>query len=199
MRTGFFSTDTQQDVIESLQTALEYAERAASDPQKWKWFVIALHSAAQGTMVLVLERGNGLQALTARSRDQWLKAYEARKDLPEVYLNYFMELYQDIKTDAALPYVHSEKFRAQKHHDAAMQKLNDLRNKWIHFTPKMWSIEAIYVVRTTRSVVEVLSFLLTKSQAFFWHDARSAETARFLIDSLGAKLERLETIEDAAG
>lgn len=198
MRTGFFSTDTQQDVIESLQTALEYCERAASDPQKWKWFVIALHSAVQGAMVMVLERGNGLQALTARSREQWLRAYEAKKDLPEVYLNYFMELYQDIRTDAALTYVHSEKFQARKHHDASMRKLNDLRNNWIHFAPKTWSIEALYVIRAARPVVEVLGFLLTKSQAFFWNNPRLAEVARTLLELLSAKLERLETIEESA-
>lgn len=198
MRTGFFSTDTQQDVVESLQTALEYSERVATDPGKWKWFVIALHSAAQGAMVLALERGNGLQALRTRSREQWLQAYEAKKELPEVYLNYFMELYEDVKTGAALPYVHSEKFQAQKHHDASMKKLNELRNKWIHFTPKTWSIEALWIARTSRPVLEVLSFLLTKSQAFFWHDPALADRARSLLESLSSKLDQIETIEAAS-
>jgi hypothetical protein len=198
MRQGFFSTDTQQDVVESLQAALEYSERVSQDPQKWKWFVIALHSATQGAMVLVLERGNGLQALTARSREQWFKAYEARQDLPEVFLNYFMELYEDVKNDAALPYVHSDRFVSEKQRDLAMKKLNDLRNKWIHFTPKTWSIEALYVARTCRPVLEVLSFLLTRSQALFWNHPRLAETARSLLSSLTVKLEEIETIEAAS-
>jgi hypothetical protein len=198
MRAGFFTTDTQKDVVESIEAALEYSHRVSADPHKWKWFVIALHSAVQGAMVLVLERGNGLQALKARSREQWLKAYEARKELPDVELNYFMELYQDIKTDAALPYVMSEKFFARKEHDSSMKKLNDLRNNWMHFTPKTWSIESLYVARTSQPVLEVLSFLLTRSQAFFWSHPGLAERARSVLASLSSKLQEIESIEAAS-
>ena len=148
-------------------------------------------------MVLVLERGNGLQALKERSRKQWVEAYYAEKDLPLVQLNFFMELYRDIKTDAARPYVHSRLFASEPRHDDAMEQLNNLRNDWIHFTPKGWSIEALYVARAAIPVVEVLSFLLTESMAFFWSDPARADSTKALLGSLNKNLRGIESAESA--
>jgi len=74
-----------------------------------------------------------------------------------------------------------------------MGYLNTLRNEWIHFTPKNWSIEVAYVANTSRSTVEVLTFLLTASCAFFWHEPTLAERAAFLLHSLTTRLQEVES------
>ncbi len=62
----FLRTDDRLDTEDSLRKAAQTGALVRSDPREWKWLLLAIHSAVQGTFVLALDRGNGL--LTLRSK-----------------------------------------------------------------------------------------------------------------------------------
>jgi len=42
-----------------------------------------------------------------------------------------------------LCYVHGKKFIVKPDHDWAVKKLNELRNQFVHFAPKGWSLDLL--------------------------------------------------------
>jgi hypothetical protein len=56
----YWSTDTEEDMVSSLEAATDFFSRVATDPSYWKWFIISLHCSAQGSFALALDGGNTL-------------------------------------------------------------------------------------------------------------------------------------------
>lgn len=130
-------TDEREDAVCSLEWALALARRVDGEPHVWKWTILALHNAAQGYMVLALTKGNGLLTLRPRIAKKWMEAYEGRGDFPTEKLDEFLELYAKVKQSAYF----SSPFAASGAQDKSIARLNSLRNDFVHFTPKGWSIE----------------------------------------------------------
>lgn len=72
----YLRTNEEFETANAMKMAAQFAEGLESDPYLWRWVIIALHSAAQGVMVLSLRHGNGLLALSDESYAAWMAAYE---------------------------------------------------------------------------------------------------------------------------
>jgi hypothetical protein len=56
----YLRTDEAEEAVSSLESAAEFLAAVRSDPYRWTWVILALHSAVQGFMILALRGGNGL-------------------------------------------------------------------------------------------------------------------------------------------
>ncbi len=170
-------TNETEEAISALEMLAETAPSLASDSYRWKWAIIAAHNALQGFMVLALRRGNGLLALKDNIAAQWLKAHQEGGQYPVEKLDDFLNLYKKVKSDRMLCYVHSKKFEATQDHDKAVKTLNKLRNEFIHFVPKGWSLELTGLPEVCLSCLEIIEFLGWESGNILWYEEAHGERA----------------------
>ena len=127
----------------------------------WKWVLIALHNALQGYMVLALGGSGSPNILTKECATERMAA-ERRDDdvLPAPKLDNFLNLYKKIKagrklydeqlkvghilprksSDLMMMNVRSQPFKPHGTQTQSVKMLNKLRNDYIHFSPKGWSL-----------------------------------------------------------
>lgn len=188
-RTCWLRTDEYADAEASLRKAAELALRVEDDPAEWKWLLIAVHSATQGMFVLSLSRENCLQTLKSSHAAAWIKAYETGGKWPEkTDLDYFLKLYEKAKKQI------STTCNVTVDHDDALQRLNDLRNGFIHFGPQGWSIELASLPSTCRRSFEVVDALGWKSDFVSWRNQAQSKRARRSIRIALREFARLEKV-----
>ena len=151
----------------------EQIKRAMDETHCWKWAIIALHSGLQGMMVLALKGSNGLNVLSDENKKQWLKWHNSDrcdKARPrDLKLASFLGLYKRIKSDRMKMYVQSRKFRPSETHDRSVGLLNNIRNDFIHFTPKVWGLELEGLPTIATDCLEIAEFLAWESGNVMWH------------------------------
>jgi len=75
----------------------------------------------------------------------------------------FSELYQRVKSNRMCCYISSKPLPSEARYDTAIQDLIDLRNQFIHFVPKSWSITSGHIKTVIVPCLEILRFLLVES------------------------------------
>jgi len=163
-------TDEIEEAISALEMLAEVAPSIIEDSYRWKWIIISLHNALQGFMVLALRQGNGLLVLKDNIAKQWLKAHREGVKCPVEKLDNFLNLYKKVKSDYMLFYSYSRKFEATPNHDRAVKMLNELRNEFIHFVPKGWSLKLTGLPEICLFCLEVIEFLGWKSENILWYE-----------------------------
>lgn len=98
----FLHTDEVEEAVSAIEMVSESVAKTRIDIYRWKWALIAMHSAVQGFMVLALRGSNGLLALKDNSAAAWLAAYECGGQLPEERLDTYENLYEKVKSDRLL-------------------------------------------------------------------------------------------------
>jgi len=191
---GYLQTSHWTDAVTSLEAAHEFVERITVAPHYWKWLIVAVHSAVQGFMALALEQGNSLLVMTDDRRVKWLRAHEKGEEpYPDDRMDAFLSLYEKVKSDDVCRYVGSRKFVPGATHDESMQKLNDLRNNFIHFFPKAWSIELAGLPTICLDCLEIAGFLGWDSMTIIWHEAELSDRGRNAVTALKAGLGKLSS------
>ena len=164
-------TDEIEEVLKTLSACKDFLERACDDIAYWKWVSIALHNAVQGAMVVGLRRTDGFGPIREDIAKKWYKAYRETgetKRIKEKLMN-FLELYEKIKKKGTLQMVSVSCYVPPDNQDLAMEKLNEIRNDFIHFVPKGWSLELSGAPTLCLSVLNVIEFLVTECAAFMMH------------------------------
>jgi len=171
-------TNETEEAISALEMLSEICPTLISDSYRWKWAIIATHNSLQGFMVLALRQGNGLLALKDKISQEWLKAHREGGKYPVEKLDNFLNLYKKIKSDRMLCYVHSKKFIAKDDHNWSVKKLNDLRNEFIHFVPKGWSLELLGLPEICLSCIEIVEFLCWESGNLIFYEQIQKQRAK---------------------
>lgn len=156
-------TDETIEAISALEMLAETAPSLTEDNYRWKWVIIIIHNALQGFMVLSLRHGNGLLALKDKIAEQCLKAYREGDQYPLEKLDNFLNLYKKIKNDR-IRMANGRIFKATPAHDRAVKKLNELRNEFIHFVPKGWSLGLTNLPEICLRCLEIIEFLSLESR-----------------------------------
>lgn len=175
-------TDESREAVLAICMVKEMLNRVSDEPYYWKWVVLALHNALQGFMVLALQGSDGLRVLKDDCAKAWLDAYERGDgNYPEPRLKSFLELYKGIKSDQMRIYGISRPFRPQGTQGRSVNLLNRLRNDFIHYTPKSWSLEISSLPMVVKDCIGVISFLAFESQNVVWHEESMEDETRNLI------------------
>ena len=165
----YLRTDEREEAVRSLEWAELQARSLAVDAYLWKWVLISLHSASQGFMVLALWNGNGLLALRDTVAARWLDAYTKGGPYPTDKLDEFLNLYKKVKNKDNFHVVGAGPFIAGATHDGSFGQLNKIRNEFIHFTPKGWSLELRGLPRVCLDALDLVQFFGWESTAILWH------------------------------
>ena len=193
----YLRTNEQEEAIRSLEWAETQAQFIASDPYLWKWVLVALHNAAQGFMVLALWNGNGLLTLRPKLASKWLTAYESGGPFPVEKLDEFLNLYAKVKNPENFHTIGSGPFNARPNHDFSLDKLNSIRNDFIHFTPKGWSLELAGLPGICLDTLELMQWLGQESTAILWYKPTHRVRAKRAIRRLIGTLQQLAKRSDA--
>lgn len=172
--------------------ASQMAVRAEADLQAWRWFTIALHNASQGFMVLSLRHGNGLLALTDECYAAWMDAYENNKQYPQEKLDSYLCLYKKVKHAETGTIGGNTRFAPKGSQGRSIRRLISLRNEFIHFTPKGWSLEMSGLPRIGIDCAALISFLGWETPNIFWHSAEIKGRAQQSHAQMLASLEGTE-------
>ena len=193
----YLRTNEQEEAVRSLEWAETQAQLIANEPYHWKWVFIALHNAAQGFMVLALWNGNGLLTLRPKIATKWLTAYENGGPFPTEKLDEFLNLYAKVKDAGNFHTKGSGPFNGKHSHDLSLDKLNSIRNEFIHFTPKGWSLELAGLPGICLDVLELMQWLGQESTAILWYKPAHRVRAKRAIRRLMRTLQQLAKRCDA--
>jgi hypothetical protein len=167
----WFRTNEFEEAILSLEKVAESSKLILEDPSQWRWVVVALHNAVQGFMVLALRGSNNLAVLSPKSASEWMEAYQNSTTYPKnEKLDTFLNLYKKIKGDRMIQFGYSKKFAPQGSQGWSIKKLNQLRNEFIHFIPKGWSLELSGMPQICVDCLDIISFLGWDSGNVIWCD-----------------------------
>jgi hypothetical protein len=91
--------------VSAFETLSDDLHRVITDPYRWKWAILAMHSGLQGTMVLALQGSHGLHVLKPEDVTRWLEAHEKGGPYPgDLKLDDFLGLYKKIESDLMIMY-----------------------------------------------------------------------------------------------
>ena len=170
---GWLSTNESAETVSDFEMFAEQLNRITDDRHRWKWAIVALHSGLQGLMVLALKGSNGLNVLHKDDKTRWLEWYhgdQSDKTRPRnLKLASVLQLYRRIKRCKMRIYCGSRMFIPTETQDQSVGKLNALRNKFIHFTPKVWGLELAGLPAIASECLEIAEFLAWKSGNVMWH------------------------------
>ncbi|CAN7514493.1 hypothetical protein LJR166_003688 [Acidovorax delafieldii] len=185
------------DVIDSTAQAAEQAKRLEKGVCSPKWLVVAAHSAAQAAMTCYLNQGDGMTSWRKKDAQAWQNAYEQQQaqsasfqGYPVVRLNFFMELYADVKETAQMKRDARITSSLSGDMDRWMIELNQLRNSLVHFQANRHVVFKQHVVAVTQAASATVN-ALSASPSFPWWWSDEAEHASSLLQ------EHLKTLDSA--
>lgn len=174
-------TDEREDVLSSLKMFNDSIDKVVQEEAYWKWAVISIHSSVQSLMAFHLGFGNDLLVMRQQDAEAWLEAHENETDYPEVQMDGFLNLYKKIKKHEILGY----KFTPQGQEGRSLKRINTLRNEFIHFMPKGWSIEVIYMIEVFSDCLNIME-RLGRGLSIRWEDEKQqTEFEELLIKAKG--------------
>ena len=185
---NWLRTDELEESVSALRMMRDTALKVEYDVYQWKWIIIASHNALQGFMVLALRNGNNLTVMHDKLAGKWLEAYRADKPLPEERLDSFPNLYKKIKGEDMERLIMSRRFTATAEQDRCVKKLQELRNEFIHFIPKGWSLEVSGLPSLCLAIIEIIEFLGWESLNVLWQEGQREE-AESIISELKMTLD----------
>jgi len=190
----YLHTDEELEAANAMQMAAQFASGLSTDLHLWRWVIIALHNAAQGAMVLSLRHGNGLLALTDKSYSAWMAAYEKGEKPPAEELDSYLNLYKKVKHKEWGQIRGNTRFAPAGSEGGDLKRLNSLRNEFIHFTPKGWSLEVGGLPRIALAAARLISFLALETNNVFWHTAEARERLLNAHDSFTKSMRELQAL-----
>jgi hypothetical protein len=175
----YLRTDESTEAIKSLEKVWQFLGETDEDDYQWRWVIIAVHSTLQSFMVLALKGGNSLNVLTEKVQRLWLEAYHKGECYPVEKLDLFLNLYKKLQTSKIDIYIHSKRFIPTADVTSDVQKLNSLRNRFIHFLPGGWSLEIDGLPRICKNAMLVVTFLFFESGNICLYDECDEVKCRF--------------------
>lgn len=141
-------TDEAEDVAASVRHALRCLLISSSDDQAWKWFALALHAALQGACVCHLTTTAApLGAVERKNAKEWIEYFERLDDPNAKQPGTRIMSLPDLLKAARRPNSAGDRSNAVgvplSDEELAWLKRfhNGIRNNFVHFSPKGWSIE----------------------------------------------------------
>lgn len=167
MASDYFETSEAEDVLGSLQHLKLSLAQTDDDPHAWKWVVLSLFNAVQGAMVCHASGSTQIECLKKHSAEQvlaWLNSLSGPMPnevlaSPDTLFKRMNGSYADfppyggvIQTDAEL--------------EKSFKRVKDLRDKFLHFSPKGWSIEKVFITETVPPLLRLIGSIQACGWAF---------------------------------
>ena len=189
MTQTFMRTDERKDIISSITLFIDALNKVDEDASYWKRAVISLHSAIQSIMAFHLGFGNSLLVMSQKDAEAWLLAHHEQSTYPETQMDNFLNLYKKLKKHEIFGF----KFVPHGQEGASIKKLNMLRNEFIHFMPKGWSIEISFMVNTFIHCINIIKRIGSGPISMRWEDDLQAQTFVKLVEIASEAVNAIKT------
>lgn len=186
---AYLRTDSLEDAISSFELALLFHDQAQSDERYWKWFVVAMHCGVQGCFTLALANSHGLLVQKPGVAARMLAAIEARTEIPSPHMDNFLRLYAKLQSEGNFSSTDAVPVPRASEQEEGLKSLDELRDEFLHFNTKSWSIEFALIEIAARAAVEVAQFLLFESNVIQIHDDDAIQRAELAIKGLAQRLQ----------
>jgi hypothetical protein len=184
-----------------------FLEQVETDPDKWKWAIIALHNAAQGFMVMALNGSESWGALRdedielkCKAQQDFWKAKAAGNEAAAESANnimlwnppkqpaklaLFLELYKRIKRQEwpMEQGMASKAYPKRNTDDRCMQDLNRVRNDYSHFMPGYRNYLVSQFPAMTATGLHIIAFLVNESGNIYLHRRRKGDDPKRRYDT----------------
>jgi len=178
-----------QQAVLSLEMFWQHLQQTRTKSYHWQWVVLGLHNSLQGFMVLGLRGTDNLNVLTEECAQDWLLAYQRGDgNYPREKLDGFLDLYKKIKSNRMKIYINSKSFKPKGTQGKSVKKLNSLRNEFVHFVPKGWSLEISGLPQIVNDCLGVIEFLAFESNNVVWHEVHLESQTKQLIEEARREL-----------
>lgn len=182
----WFHTDTGHDLVATLELTCEFLLQCETDERYWKWFVMALHSAAQNTASLALENGNGYLVQKPGTALRMQQAHACGGAPVEPHMDNFLKLIKrslekSNLRGAANPLPENGIL-------AALKSVDDLRDGFAHFNVKSWAIEVSLILECAMAVAKYIDNYTVRTPAILWSDCVLQARAESAVTKLGSQL-----------
>jgi hypothetical protein len=164
MKEKWIRTDEPTDVLGSVRAFLRTAAFVEEDPQAFKWLVLPLHSALQGSCVCHLTTTAApIGAVTEKNAGEWIEYFEKSRDNPnekppKTYLMNLPDLLSAIRKPNSVGSRHNNAGVVLSDSEFNWLKRfhNDIRNQFVHFAPMSWSIEVSGIPGIAKLVARII-------------------------------------------
>ena len=199
MTGNWLDTDEREDVAASLRHCIASLGLTKHDPHAYKWVLLALHSALQGSCVNhLLTTAHPVGATTENNTLEWLNYFElSRSDpasiRPHTRISELPELLKRLRkpNSAGDGSAGSEIFLT----DAELQWWSgihkDIRNQFVHFAPMGWSIELSGMPGLIDLTVRLIREIDSKQWAFRHESCAWKQSLRATLDELTSRASTL--------
>ena len=184
----YLQTDTLDDALSSLELALSFYDLAQQDDRYWKWFVVALHSGTQGIFAAALGSPSSLIVQKPGITKQMAVAFADRAVPPPPHMDNFMRLYIKMQNAANLCSSEALPLPASPEHKNGLEKLDELRDDFLHFNSKSWLISKEVLVSSARTAAQVVRFVLLEGNAVRMYESEERLRATQVADKLAQRL-----------
>jgi len=170
--------DEKSNTYDSLEKLFVFLGKTKCDLNYWKWVIFALHNALYGAMILSLQGTNPTRVILIDNtlKEKLKKQYDIQnldvnniQHVGKIWLHgkliSFTESFSRIQKQKFMKmYVTSKTFQAKDCHKKSIKWLNnELRNPFVHFSPRGWSIAIDSIKNLLNPSFEIIEFCLFKS------------------------------------
>lgn len=188
MHAVIVQTDAAGDAVASLELCSIFFEQAEADQRYWKWFVVSMHSGVQGLFVVVLRSQDYLLVQKAGVANEMRNAFESRSMPPRARMDNFLKLYKKLCCGKVAQQL-SHPLPSSDEHLQALEKLDELRDEFVHFNSKTWGFYVEPILVRFRVIIQVLELLLKSAPAAIWADKELEARAHAAVGRLSMLLQ----------
>lgn len=167
---NYLRFDEKSNTYDSLEKLLFFLDGVEKNLNFWKWAIIALHSALYGSMILSLQGTHPDRVSKLPIKKKRIHTIDEKDNPVTIEINdkkliSFHDAFKRIQqTKYMKMYVGSKFFRPKHNHYEAVEWINDeLRNPFLHFIPRGWSIGIKGLKEIFRDCLEIIEFCLFQS------------------------------------
>lgn len=182
---NYVNFDRQDIGQTSLAEASSCLSRIHGNKHLWKYAIISIHNALQCYLSIALRGGSGINTWKKLHVKKWLKAYdecvrtEGQKTLPDVQLDYFMELYDKL-------------FRNKPSEERDLiNRLNEIRNEFIHFNSDSFSVGELSMLFSFKQALKDIQETQNLSNGIFFYNDEQKDAFTSSCIELTYQVEKL--------
>lgn len=160
-------TDVQVEALKGLRTCRRHLSDATEDAYELKWAALAITTSLQAFIIWTY-RSIEVLAWDPKALAQFEEWEEGDRNggvlsPTEPHLPSFLPLCQKLRDERG--------WEADAETWECLERLRDLRNDFMHFKPKGWSISADFLRAAIRAALDAVGYVVANEPgAFIWYD-----------------------------
>jgi hypothetical protein len=112
----------------------------------------------------------------------------SKSAIPEPQIDNFSRLYRKVQCSKNLRSSDVQAVVPTAERDAAISLLDELRDEFLHFNVKGWSIDVAQIRESAPNCAQIASFLVSQPGSVLWHDGKHEQRTKNALSLLQEQL-----------